>query len=249
MIVLLPPSETKAAGGSGASLTTASQGLSHLGFPGLAVARSRALAALDRLVAAGQDVSTPAKARAAADNAAVRSAPTMPAIDRYTGVLYDALGAASLDADARAWVDGHVVIQSALLGFLRASDSIPSYKVSEHTKLPGERMRELWSGAGAVVEGFALDLRSKAYASLAPVPGAVPVEIVSPEGKALNHWNKAGKGALVRTLAEAGAEASSTDALVAWAADASVPLTSTDDGLRLVVQDPRLASTGAPSLR
>src|SRR5690606_12079257 len=157
------------------------------------------LAALDRLVAAGQDVSTPAKARAAADNAAVRSAPTMPAIDRYTGVLYDALGAASLDADARAWVDGHVVIQSALLGFLRASDSIPSYKVSEHTKLPGERMRELWSGAGAVVEGFALDLRSKAYASLAPVPGAVPVEIVSPEGKALNHWNKAGKGALVRT--------------------------------------------------
>nr|WP_241429288.1 peroxide stress protein YaaA [Agrococcus sp. ARC_14] len=238
---MLPPSETKAAGGTGASLTTARPGLPQLGFPGLAVARSRALAALDRLVAAGQDVSTPAKARAAADNAAVLHAPTMPAIDRYTGVLYDALDAASLDDAARAWVEAHVVIQSALLGFVRASDPIPSYKVSEHTRLPGERMRALWSGAGAVIEGFALDLRSKAYASLAPVAGAVPVEIVSPEGKALNHWNKAGKGALVRSLALAGADVDSADALVSWAASADVPLTRTDTGMRLVVQDPRLA--------
>ena len=241
MIVLLPPSETKAAGGTGASLTTASPG-SLLGFPGLAVARSRALAALDRLVAAGQDVSTPAKARAAADNAAVRTSPTMPAIERYTGVLYDALGAADLEPAARQWVDAHVVIHSALLGFVRASDPIPAYKVSEHTRLPGERMRDLWSQAGSVIEGFALDLRSKAYAQLAPVAGAVPVEIVSPEGKALNHWNKAGKGALVRSLAVAGAEAETADALVRWAASADVPLTRTDAGLRLVVQDPRLVA-------
>lgn len=236
MIVLLPPSETKAAGGDGASLSTAS-----LGYPGLAVARSRALAALDRLVAAGQDVSTPAKARAAADNAAVRSSPTMPAIDRYTGVLFDALDAASLEPAARAWVERHVVIQSALLGFVRASDAIPAYKVSEHTRLPGERLRALWADAGAELPGFVLDLRSKAYVQLAPVPGAVPVEIVSPEGKALNHWNKAGKGALVRSLALAGVEAQSADALVSWAATADVPLTRTEAGLRLVVQDPRLA--------
>ncbi|MCR8670722.1 peroxide stress protein YaaA [Agrococcus sp. HG114] len=237
MIVLLPPSETKAAGGSGAPLETAS-----LGFPGLAVARSRALAALDRLVAHGQDASTPAKARAAADNAAVRTSPTMPAIERYTGVLYDALAAAELPAAARRWVDDHVVIQSALLGFVRASDRIPAYKVSEHSKLPGERMRELWSGAGEQIEGFALDLRSKAYAALAPVPGAEPVEIVSREGKPLNHWNKAGKGALVRALALAGVQADTADALLAWAASADVPLTRGDAGLRLVVEDPRLVA-------
>ncbi|WP_306232335.1 YaaA family protein [Agrococcus beijingensis] len=236
MIVLLPPSETKAAGGTGASLTTA-----DLGFPGSAVARSRALAALDRLVAAGQDVSTPAKARAAADNAAVRTSPTMPAIERYTGVLFDALDAATLEPAARRWVDDHVVIQSALLGLVRASDLIPAYKVSEHTRLPGERMRDLWSDAGAAIAGFALDLRSKAYASLAPVAGAVPVEIVSPEGKALNHWNKAGKGALVRRLAMAEVEVDTADALVSWASSADVPLTRTEAGLRLVVRDPRLA--------
>jgi uncharacterized protein len=245
VIVLLPPSETKAAGGTGEPLTTAGPGSPALGFPRLAVARSRALAALDRLVAEGQDVSTPAKARAAADNAAVRTSATMPAIDRYTGVLFDAMDAATLAPDARAWLDDHVVVQSALLGFLRASDRIPAYKVSEHTKLPGERMRELWSGAGAVIEGFALDLRSKAYASLAPVAAAVPVEIVSPEGKALNHWNKAGKGALVRSLAEARVEADSADALVAWAASSGVPLERTDAGLRLTVQDPRLVAAAA----
>lgn len=241
MIVLLPPSETKAAGGSGASLTTASQGHPHLGFPGLAVARTRALAALDRLVAGGQDVSTPAKARAAADNAAVRTSPTMPAIDRYTGVLFDALGAATLDEGGRTWVDDHVVIQSALLGFVRASDRIPAYKVSATSKLPGERMRALWSDAGAVIDGFALDLRSKAYAQLAPVPGAVAVDVVSPEGAALNHWNKAGKGALVRALAQSRATVESVDALVRWAESTDVPLSRTDAGVRLVVQDPRFA--------
>lgn len=237
MIVLLPPSETKAAGGTGDRLSTAS-----LGFPGLAVARSRALAALDRLVAAGQDVSTPAKARAAGDNADVRTAPTMPAIERYTGVLFDALDAASLAPDVRSWVDAHVVIQSALLGFVRAGDAIPAYKVSATTRLSGERMRDLWSDAGDAIEGFALDLRSKAYAALAPVAGAVPVEIVSPEGAALNHWNKAGKGALVRALAVARVQADSADALVSWAESAEVPLERTDEGLRLTVRDPRLVA-------
>lgn len=239
MIVLLPPSETKAAGGDGAPVSTAS-----LGFPGLAVARSRALDALDRLVAAGQDDSTPAKARAAADNAAVRTSPTMPAIERYTGVLYDALGAAALEPAARAWVDAHVVVQSALLGFVRAGDAIPAYKVSEHTRLPGERMRDLWQRAGAAIEGFALDLRSKAYAQLAPVAGAVPVEVVGEHGKALNHWNKAGKGALVRRLAEDGVEVDSTDALLAWAAQAHVPLVAREGRLELTVHDPRTRAGG-----
>ena len=239
MIVLLPPSETKAAGGSGDALATA-----RLGFPSLAVARSRALAALARAVAAGEDRSTRARARAADDNAAVLTSPTMPAVERYTGVLYDALGAGTLPAAARAWVDGHVVIQSALLGFVRAGDGIPAYKVSEHSRLPGERMRDLWRGAGDAIEGFALDLRSKAYAQLAPVAGAVEVEIVGRDGRALGHWNKAGKGALVRRLALDRVEAASLDALVAWAANAHVPLTRTGSGLRLEVTDPRRPAAG-----
>lgn len=243
MIVLLPPSEGKAAGGTGSPLDAAS-----LGFPGLAASRSRALAGLARLVESGADVSTPAKARAAADNAAVTTSPTMPAIERYSGVLYDALDVATLASDARSWIDRHVVIQSALFGFVRASDLIPAYKVSEHTRLPGEPMRALWAESGSQLRdpglgGFVLDLRSKAYAAMAPVASAVPVEVVSPEGRALNHWNKAGKGALVRSLAESVADVSTKEALLEWAASASVPLARTDAGVRLTVADPRSSSS------
>ena len=41
-----------------------------------------------------------------ADNAALRTAPTLPAVDRYTGVLYDALDASSLRGPVRRWVGG-----------------------------------------------------------------------------------------------------------------------------------------------
>ena len=38
---------------------------------------------------------------------ALRTAPSTRAVDRYTGVLYDALDAASLDASARRWLGAH----------------------------------------------------------------------------------------------------------------------------------------------
>ena len=95
MIVLLPPSETKRDGGvAGSSLDLAS-----LGFPALAAPRRAALAALRKL---STNVSTasaalkigPAQRFEVERNRVVRSSPVLPAIDRYTGVLYEALDAA-----------------------------------------------------------------------------------------------------------------------------------------------------------
>ncbi len=230
MLVLLPPSETKATGGTKPPFEAASTA-----HAGLAASRVAALDALDRLVASGQDVSTPAKARAAAANAQVRTSPTMPAIERYTGVLYDALGAGTLPSAAREWVDRHVIIGSALFGFVRADEPIPAYKVSHATRLPGVRLRELWADAAAALPDDAvLDLRSKAYAALAPVPHAVQVDVVGLDGAALNHWNKHAKGALVRALAEDSVTASSVDELVDWAGSAGVALRRGGDRLRLV---------------
>ena len=73
----------------------------------------------------------------------------MPAIERYTGVLYDALDADSLGAEARAWLDAHVFVQSALFGLLRAADEIPSYRVSASSRLPelGGALAKQWAGA------------------------------------------------------------------------------------------------------
>src|ERR687887_2774267 len=95
MLVLLPPSETKADGGAGPALD-----LDALSFPDLTPVRERLVSALVELA---EDVPASLAALGLSDrqtdevarNAALRSAPTMPAIRRYTGVLYDALDAGS----------------------------------------------------------------------------------------------------------------------------------------------------------
>ena len=203
VLVLLPPSETKVSGGSG------TLSLASLGFPGLASGRSAALDAVAALVAAGQDESSPAKARAAAANRHVRDSGTLPAIERYTGVLFDGLGYSELDADAQAWVREHVAIGSALFGLVRASDGIPDYKISHNTKLPGTTLGRIWRRHSPLeLPGMVVDTRSKSYASLLPVKGAIPLEVVDEGGRALAHWNKHGKGRLVRDLALAGVQAS-----------------------------------------
>lgn len=91
MLVLLPPSETKAEGGAGAPLD-----LTALSFPELTAVRERLATALSELAAdvpaslAALDLSA-RQADEVARNAALRQSPTMPALERYTGVLYDAL--------------------------------------------------------------------------------------------------------------------------------------------------------------
>ena len=62
-------------------------------------------------------------------NAAVRSAPTMAAIDRYTGVLYDALDAASLDASARRWLGRERPDPHRAARAVGALDRIPAYRL------------------------------------------------------------------------------------------------------------------------
>lgn len=230
MIVILPPSETKAAGGAPGSTLD----LGALAFPPLTSTRERVLDATIAKAVAAPAAATPARRRWIDDDRALRSSPTMPAIERYEGVLYDGLGAASLDASARAWVDRHVLVGSALWGFVRASDPIPSYRCSS-SDLKGP-LRGAWAHAGAVLadERLVVDLRSEAYVDVAPVPGAIAVDVVGDNGAALNHWNKHAKGALVRRMAEAGLAASDVHGLALWAADRGIRLRAiADDRLEL----------------
>jgi cytoplasmic iron level regulating protein YaaA (DUF328/UPF0246 family) len=215
VLVLLPPSETKHPGGDGAPLD-----LAALTAPELNPVRTEIAEALGKLA---DDV--PA-ARAAlglspkqddeiARNAALWTSPTLPAVERYTGVLYDALDVRSMTRAQRARADRRLAVGSALFGLVRADDAIPAYRLSAGSALPGlPGLRTLWrpvlTPVLAAVDELVVDLRSGSYAALAPVPGAVTVEVLSerPDGtrSVVSHFNKAHKGRLARRLATTSAE-------------------------------------------
>ena len=126
MLILLPPSETKRDGGA----TGSRLDLDALSFPSLTRARRAAIAGLRAI---SKSVATSRKAlglgptqRFEIDrNRAIGTSATMSAIERYTGVLYDAIDVASLDGSARDFLGRHVVIHSALFGLVRAEDPVP----------------------------------------------------------------------------------------------------------------------------
>ena len=136
MIVLLPPSETKHPGGDGPPLR-----LDSLAHPELTPLRA---ALVDELVELAADESACSRALGLSAsqhaeierNAALRSAPTMPAINRYTGVLYGALDYAGRPAALRHRLDRDVVVVSGRWGLLRGDDPVPAYKLPIGASLP-----------------------------------------------------------------------------------------------------------------
>ncbi|MGW2303417.1 peroxide stress protein YaaA [Streptomyces sp. NPDC001809] len=228
MLVLLPPSEGKASSGRGAPLKPES-----LSLPGLAEARAAVLDELVELCAADEE-----KAREVlglseglrgevAKNVELRTAGARPAGEIYTGVLYDALGLASLDTAAKKRAGKSLLVFSGLWGAVRVTDRIPSYRCSMGVKLPGlGALGVHWRGAMASVlpeeagDGLVLDLRSAAYASAWKPKGEVAARTATvrvlhaPTRKVVSHFNKATKGRIVRSLLEAGAAPRSPEELV-----------------------------------
>ncbi|MFJ3085409.1 peroxide stress protein YaaA [Streptomyces sp. NPDC086838] len=225
MLVLLPPSEGKAASGRGAPLKPES-----LSLPGLAGARGEVLDALVELCVADEE-----KAREVlglseglrgevAKNAELRTAGTRPAGELYTGVLYDALGLGSLDASARRLAGKSLLVFSGLWGAVRIGDRIPPYRCSMGVKLPGlGALGAFWRTPMAEVMpeaaggGLVLDLRSSAYTAAWKPKGAVAERTASvrvlqsqivdgvEKRSVVSHFNKATKGRMVRDLLLAGA--------------------------------------------
>ncbi|MFH8218740.1 peroxide stress protein YaaA [Streptomyces sp. NPDC018057] len=222
MLVLLPPSEGKAGSGRGAPLE-----LESLSLPGLAGARR---AVLDELVAlCSGDGDAQDKARdvlglseglrgEVAKNAGLRTAGARPAGEIYTGVLYDALGLATLDPAAKRRAARSLLVFSGLWGAVRVTDRIPSYRCSMGVKLPGlGALGAHWRAPMAEVlpeaagSGLVLDLRSAAYATAWKPKGEVAERTATvrvlhaPTRKVVSHFNKATKGRIVRSLLSAGA--------------------------------------------
>jgi cytoplasmic iron level regulating protein YaaA (DUF328/UPF0246 family) len=195
MLFLLPPSETKRSGGGALTIDQVA-----LTFGGLNKAREAVVEAMG--------------------DKSLLTAPTMRALDRYTGTLYGALHGRglkgtptehnSLTTDEVARAKSTVLIQSAVFGLIPATDLIPEYKINANENLNGLNLKKLWSQAHEAIwprlaGGIVIDLRSKTYADLAPIPEAltsyrVVVFVENEDGsrEQLNHFNKKAKGQLVR---------------------------------------------------
>jgi cytoplasmic iron level regulating protein YaaA (DUF328/UPF0246 family) len=246
VIVLLPPSETKRPGGDGPALS-----LSSLSSPSLNATREDLLGALVDLAADRPACRKALGISAAQDgeidrNAALRGAPTLPAIHRYTGVLYDALDIDSLRGAAAARAQSRLAVVSALFGLIRAHDRIPAYRLSAGSKLPGSvSLAARWKPVLEPVlsdiaeRELVVDLRSGSYAALGRVPGAVSVDVVAEHAdgrrSTVSHFNKAHKGRLARALASTRSEPSDAAAVAAVARRADLRIERLKDHLTIVV--------------
>ena len=246
MIVLLPPSETKRAGGDGPPLD-----LPSLSRPELGPMRAELVGELIELAADPSACRQALGISAAQDseierNAALRTAPTFPALRRYTGVLYDALDVESLRGAEAGRARARLAVGSALFGLLRAEDRIPAYRLSAGSKLPGRPgLATRWRPALEPVlaelaqHELVVDLRSGAYMGLGRLERAVRVDVVTeqPGGRrtVVSHFNKAHKGRLARALAAGRSEPDDAAAVAAVARRAGMQVERDGNQLTIVI--------------
>lgn len=236
--MLLPPSETKATGGVGAPLD-----LTSLRFPGLLEARQQMVSAvtdlcLDLPAARAALAVSPTKDSEIVATAGLRSAATMPAMLRYTGVLYEALDIPHLPPAARTRAGERLLIQSALFGLVAGRDAVPAYRLSAGSALPGiGGIPAFWRPRLAVpmasLDRPLVDLRSGAYGAFAPLPDAITVRVVTENAAGqrtvVSHFNKATKGLLARALVTSRAEIDTVAAVARVARRAGLRVERTGD--------------------
>jgi cytoplasmic iron level regulating protein YaaA (DUF328/UPF0246 family) len=236
--ILLPPSEAKNPGGRGLPLARRRR------RQPIDDSRELVLQALAELLG-GTDQNDAARslllpdsvtAEALADNRRVRTAPTMPALDRYAGIVYDGLFLQPLSAAARAVADRELLIFSGLFGVLRGADPIPAYRVPAKARLPGLGvLSTFWRPRLEVLMpalldgGPVIDLRSGDYAALwqpADPRGLVSARVLSPRPDGtlgvISFASKLAKGRLAAALLERRAAGEPVeqvaDIAAAWAA-------------------------------
>lgn len=210
--IWLPPSEGKVSPKSGPTLD-----LDKLSFPGLNPDREVVIEALMKL-AGRPDAAKVLKlgTRAAAEahlNEELWLSPCGPAIEVYTGVLFEALDAPSLAEAQQEKLNEVTRVASGLFGFLRPFDLVPNHRLSVGVNLPPlgglatwwrPRLTDFLSKNPAAASGrVVLDLRSKAYQNMAPALDrpVVRLDVMRDEDgerKVVTHWAKHWRGLAAR---------------------------------------------------
>ncbi len=192
LLILIPPSEGKS---------------SHGRFKPLGRFDPKVKVIYDRLTAYSGDVSElygvkgKALEAAVAANCAVLSSETLPAIERYSGVVYDGIDYPSLPDKAKKFFNDHVRIVSALFGLLKPKDLIPDYKLKIEKLDTAKYWRPIL--ARELKGFFIIDLLPQAHQKAVAYDQGVKVDfIVQKNGKPTpaGHQGKLIKGKFIRWL-------------------------------------------------
>ncbi len=203
-LLLLPPSEGKAPGGRGRGWTV------DAGAFGPALAEHRSAVAAALRAAQGGDgrllgVSGDHLDRAQIANRGVEGGPTMPAWQRFTGVVWDHLDPGSLPAARRR----EVLVVTALAGVVRADDPLPDHRLKLNVRLdPLGVLARFWHDAvsqeirRAARRRVVVDLLPNEHRAAVDLTGVTGVSVTLRErdGASAGHAAKAAKGRLARHL-------------------------------------------------
>ena len=189
-IILIPPSEGKADGGNDKPLKSVS---------GIAADLIEAIKEADPKKLYG--LKEKALQKAITVNKEILTSKTMPAINRYTGVVYDAINYQTLKN--KSDFNKKVLIVSGLFGLVRPTDLIPNYRL----KIDKLKAAKLWLGSNSEqLKGqFIIDLLPQAHKKAIKYDHGIEVEfILKKAGKKMpaGHQGKHIKGRFVRWLIE-----------------------------------------------
>lgn len=228
LAILLPPSEGKAEGGRSPAWNPGSGRFGRqLGSLRRSVAD--ALAAADGGDARLLGVKGAHLERARAVNRSLVGSPTLPAFERYTGVVWDHLDIETMSARTRARAEDSVVVVSGLLGLVGMNDRIPEYKVKMGATLPHLGKLSTWwrPKLSAVLNSWLLAEGGRVVVDLLPQEhraawevdpdlgrNHIVVNFVNRSGRAVGHDAKAAKGLLARHLLES--KGAAEGALASW---------------------------------
>jgi hypothetical protein len=216
-MLLLPPSEGKAEGGN----TRRSRWSPDAGSFGSGVgdARAEVVAAL-AAVHGGDEKLLGVRGdhllRAQSANSSLIGAATLPAWQRYTGVVWDHLDPETLPASARK----QIVVVSGLLGLVRGDDPVPDYRLKMGANLaPLGKLSTWWREsltselARLARRRVVIDLLPQEHNAALVLDGldGVSLTLVDPTGKPGGHFAKAAKGELARAILADG-----LDVIDAW---------------------------------
>jgi cytoplasmic iron level regulating protein YaaA (DUF328/UPF0246 family) len=133
--------------------------------------------------------------------------PTMKAIERYTGVAFEALEYENLSETQQKYCDKNIILFSNLFGPLKADDLIPDYKFKQGAILPNidvikEYKKVIQMPLDHFIENEVIDLRAGFYDKFyKPTMPTITYKFLK-DGKVVSHWAKFYRGNIVKQLAK-----------------------------------------------